>query len=547
MQRRRRRLRCDRRFEPAIHSFLLVTRPWIVAALSAVVVILVSSTVPLSVHGDQAFQLKAAQQTLTGESPLANAITLADPADLTVATPGWITAWPPSTQVAAFPQMRAGVPIGVALRRAAACMLLVGAIGWLRWWAAFVLPRPWLVVVALLLPWERYASHGLFDYSAEILTFGAVPWVLLAARRVARYAEDRPHLDVAFIAGLAAGALYCVQYSAVFASIGCAAFLVSRRGNARRAEAFSFMAGASIPVALLTISNHNLADAARRSSMGLTWALDPRVLVYLPGNLGNMAADAASLFTEAFAPTTGAAPFAVALLGVPAGLTLAWLLTRAETLEERLAAAIAAVSAVLMLAAWIGWQALDFAAPHLAGAAMASLPAAIAVTRRQWPAFTTPARAWLLVAAGIFVGLPWIYGPVSVVAAVTRVRDYRTTDTRLYNPLAATRDLPAAVTAFRQACATTPPPMVWYVPDPLTALELSGPMLVTDPASESIEQLGAHAYRGPVSICALLPRGFETNGKGLAIRRSFADISTWQRVPIETAQYDLWIGVPRQP
>src|SRR5881394_30593 len=180
------------------------------AMLSSSALIAIGLTVRPFVFSDAAVQLKALQQYATGESPSWNRLVMADPADLTHRTSEWITWWPPATQLAALPLVKTGIPIGTAIQVVASAALLVGVLGWMRWWRRFELPDPLLLCAALVLPFMHYASNALFQYSAEVLAFAAVPWALLFALDVA----DHPRRALGV--GLFAGLLYWVKYSSLF-------------------------------------------------------------------------------------------------------------------------------------------------------------------------------------------------------------------------------------------------------------------------------------------------------------------------------------------
>jgi hypothetical protein len=526
-------------------------RPLTVAACSAALVIALSLLSPLFVYSDQARQLNALHQYLAGLSPSINDVVQADPRDLTRQMTTWIVMWPPSTQLAVLPLAVMGIPLGIATRIVAALALLAGAIGWTRWWSAFRIPRSWIVAAAILLPWDRYASNGLFQYSAEVLAFGCTPWVLAGVDRLHRDLDADRHVPWvrAVLLGLAGGALYLVKYSAMFITAGAIVSLVvlSRDRPSRLRVAAWFVAAAAIPVLLL--SSLDQAWAGTPSTLAATFnpGFHPGAILYLVGNLGNIAADLDALLHYVLLNPSHpyASEIGVALLGVPGGLTLAWLLMRATARVERVAALVLATAAAALFAVWSSSGAASFEARHLAGATFAALPAALAIARRQWTQLAAPARGWLLTAAAVYLLVPWTYGPISAVAKARRGHGFVTGATHVYDRLAAVHDLPAAIAAFQRACEAAPRPVVWYVPESLTSLELHGPMVVTHADFEPLAELAARRYRGRVAVCALLPRTFERTGKGPAIRASFVDVSTWRRRPIPAAEYDLWLGTPR--
>jgi hypothetical protein len=520
------------------------------AVTSWAILVVLASLVPPFVYSDQAFQLKALQQSLTAESRSLNEVVTANPSDLTTLSSEWINWWPPSTQLAVFPFARAGLSLGAAIRVIACVALLIGTLGWARWWTLFDVPRAYPLAAAMLLPWERYSSNALFQYSAEALAFASIPWVLIAAARVAGEADSDGEVpaSLAFGAGTAAGALYWVKYSSVFVAAGAIVFLAFHLFRTRhgRSRVVWLVAGCALPVAVLSVVNHWFGGAANMLAASHSLRLDPRIPVYVLGNPGIMAADADSMLQFFLTnPDHGQLrdPLAVAALGIPGGLTLVWLFLRVEDRVERLAAVTLAVTSLLMAVVWVASAAVSFEARHVAGAAMAALPAAIAIAHRSWDRFHPLARVWLLVAVMCYVVLPWpVYGPASVATKLRRAWGYVTTSTGFYDPMLSTRHADRALSEAKRAC--DPQVVVWYIPEPLTSLDFSGPLIAAFADFESLADLSSKRYRGPIAICALLPPKFEINGKGPAIRRSFVDIAQWSRHPAVDAEYDVWVGMP---
>ena len=72
---------------------------------------------------------------------------------------------------------------------------------------------------------------------------------------------------------------------------------------------------------------------------------------------------------------------------------------------------------------------------------------------------------------------------MSVAVKLWRAKDYVTTNTGLYNPLLSPHDAALALGEVTQACE--PKPVVWYIPDELTALEFTGPIIETSADFES--------------------------------------------------------------
>lgn len=507
-----------------------------------------ASCASLFVVSDQALQLKAFQQYRERESPSPNHLVTADPADLSRPTVAWISWWPPGTQIAVWPLAATGLPLAVALRWVAGLGVLAGSLGWARWWRRFELPEGLTLAAAILLPWLRYPSNALFQYSAEILAFATLPWVLLAAHSLVERLEGGERIPVwrAAAFGFFAGALFWVKYSAIFVPVALLLFLaleLRRRRAALVRVAVPLLAAFAAPILTLTLLNEILSGVANMLTASHVWNVSPLPLLYAVANPGLMAADLGSLLQWIFTnPAHGLwrDPMVVVACGIPGGLTLAALLARGRRPAERLAAFVLGATLVLMVAAWVGSPAVSFEPRHVAGAAMASVPAVLAVALRGWPAFRPLARGWLAVAAAVYLAAPAAYGPAAALVKAWRASGYRAAGSGFYNPLVSATDAGGAVAGLRAGCRVRP--AVWYVPDPLTALDLPDPLLITHADFEPLEQLAAARYSGPASVCALLPPRFEGNGKGPAIRASFTDVKRWQRLRVPGAAYDLWVG-----
>src|SRR5438045_5161788 len=142
-------------------------RAQLAAAASSLLVVLAATPVFQGIYSDPAYQLKAVQQKLSGESPSINVRISPAPDDLSRDAQEWIVWWTPGTQITVYPFMRAGLPLGRAVRAVAAITLIAGSIGWVTWFGFFDLPAPVLFALAVMFPFIRYASNGLFLYSSE--------------------------------------------------------------------------------------------------------------------------------------------------------------------------------------------------------------------------------------------------------------------------------------------------------------------------------------------------------------------------------------------
>jgi hypothetical protein len=346
-----------------------------------------------------------------------------------------------------------------------------------------------------------------------------------------------------------------MKYSAVFVAAAAGAMLAWRvlRGTRMSARAcVVFVIACAAPIVLLSAMNQLLAGSVVHYLTGLPgnrmWT---DLVVGAIGGPALMAGGADTMLKFALGdPDRGILRHwpglyepMVAALAVPGGLTFGWLLWRTKSRAEHVAAITLAVSVVCLLLVWNVASLASLEARHLAGGTLASVPAGLAIAKRGWRQFGSGARGWLLAAALFFLAAPWgLYGPASVLTRVHRAWGFKASAEGLYNPFVSATDARQAVAGLLNACAD--PTAIWYVPDPLTALELKRRLITTEADFQSIEQLRQVQYRGRVRVCALLPPKFEENGKGPAIRASFVDATGWTKHRVAASSYDLWVATP---
>jgi hypothetical protein len=150
-------------------------------------------------------------------------------------------------------------------------------------------------------------------------------------------------------------------------------------------------------------------------------------------------------------------------------------------------------------------------------------------------------RPVLGAAAVCYLCVPLAYGAVSIVAKVRRFPSgYRPGPADIYNPLLSATDI-ASVRETLLAYAS--PDAVWYVTDPVSALDLPGRVIATAADFDTLESLRQARYVAsrPLKIRALLPAvKFALDGKGRAIRDSFPQGGPWNSVAIPGSDYSLW-------
>jgi hypothetical protein len=526
---------------------------------SCTVLVLLASHVPQSVNTDEAFQLKALQQYRAGETPSFNHLRGVDPTDITRDHVLWITSWPPSPQTTLWPFVAAGLTLGTAVRAVACLALFAGCLGWVRWWMRFEIPVSMVFAACVMLPWMPYTSMAVFQMRPETLAFATIPWFLLSLLPILKRLDSGAFVPwwQSVSVGLFGGLLFWVKYSLVFIPAASGAMLAwrARRGSRSAAHALAaFIIGCAGPIVLLSVMNRLLAGTV----VGYFTAIhDDRswseLVLRAIGNPALMAGDAGTMLKFGLGdPQIGLlrrwpslyGP-SVALLAAPGGLTMGCLLWHRESLAERVAAITLAVSVVCLLMVWIVISAVSLEPRHLAGGTLASVPACLAVATRRWQQFRPGVRGWLLGSVVLFLALPCgFYGPAAALTHARRAWSFTASAERLYNPFVSVTNARQALAGLLDACAD--PDAVWYVPDPLTALELPRRLITTDADFQAVESLRQMRYIGRLRVCALLPPKFETNDKGPAIRASFRDVTGWNRHRVVNSAYDLWIAGPAE-
>jgi hypothetical protein len=536
------------------HVWTRARRAAAIAMLSAVTVAaVVSSRTDQSFYSDPAVQMKAVRQFVAGESSRPNDWARPDYADLSRTVSEQLIVFAPGTPLAFLPFVRAGVTPARAARMVAVLALVAGSIGWACWCARFNLPDTVLLAIALVFPWMRFASNALFLYSAEILAFAIVPWILMGGLAVER--AKRGALAGTAVLGLAAGALYIVKYSATFVTAGVLAWLVWR--TLRRDEPLArrviricvCAAAAALPVAALSALNQRSGGSANLmlATLGGHWRW--AFVVHAVASPALAAADLDSLLMFTFMhpvhPVTQNV-FWLSLAGLPGGVLLLVLAARARerTAAAELARAVLGVSIAAILVVWTLSSAVSIEARHLSSAGFAMLPLALAEGRAWWRDATPPRRRLLAVAACAFVIAPFAYGVASVLAKTWRYpTDYRPASSGIYNPLLAQQDAASVVEAFERDFV--PATDVWYLVEPLTTLDLRGRTIVRPADFIELNFLRRERFLTSrrMRVHALLPPRFEHNGKGTAIRASFPQAIAWSRSVVPGAEYDAWTAV----
>ena len=238
--------------------------------------VLAAAPVYQGIYSDPAYQLKAVQQKLSGQSWSINNRVHPDPRDLSKDADEWISWWTPGTQVVVYPFMSAGLTLGKAVRAVAALSLIVGAVGWATWFSAFEMPVSLLFVLVAALPFVRYASNGVFLYSSETLVFAAGPWMLLATLPFLGKSRDaRLGYMWHFALGIVLGLAYWLKDSLAFVAFSATAALAVDAWRRRDEDFAGGLArsvatgvGAAIPFITLVALNHRYGVLANKVAAG---------------------------------------------------------------------------------------------------------------------------------------------------------------------------------------------------------------------------------------------------------------------------------------
>lgn len=502
---------------------------------------------PQTLYSDPAMQLKALQQYLNGESDSFNRVRTPDPADLTRDTGEWFSWWPPGAQLIAYPLAARGISVGKTIRVMTIGLIVLGCVGWVFWFYLFKLPVWMQLSWAAFLPWMRYASNSLFAFSAEAIAFALTPWILCGScalvERNRRFPDEScANVLLAFFLGLGLGSCYVLKYSMVFSSLAAIAYLLT---CLPRKSWPSLIFGFLIPVAILNVINYGANRDMNPvvATAGFHWKI-----LSLPWvvSLSALAlTDAYSLLNYVFLhPVSGLYKHEnlLCLLGLPGGALLMWFLFRRRAADgpARLALITLGTSMTAMLVVWNLTNIGNYDGRYLEVFSLSVLPVAL---EEAWVVWRQKAKLRpLLVSGGIFyVLVPLLYGVTSVVMKAQRLpSSYGYGPSHLYNGFLADHDAASVRAELLQDYR--PATDIWYLPDPMTALDIPGRQIICFADFYQRTELEKMSYRSSASrrIRMLLPPRFEENGKGPVIRHSFPQAGPWLRKAIPGCNMLLW-------
>jgi len=536
--------------------------------ISTILLILITAKTPQGTYGDAAWQMKAVQQYLAGQSPSINHVVMPDVKDLSQDSAGWIYWWPPGPQFLVYPLMASGVALGDAVRITVILLIFSGSLGWILWFLSFRLPNWVVITLAIALPWMHSVSTHLFLYSADIITYALAPWVLLAAYHlgeawVRRQNFSKKILAVSALFGFSMGLLYLFKYSTILVSLGALVYLGCKAFHGKKLKSdlvmISFILAVVffiIPVISYSLLNNKFGNIMNpvmaRLDINSRW----ENFLFVLANPSLAIADANSMCSYIFLhPEHGLAlnfpllpevlqgSLLLGFIGLPGGIFLLWLLLRQADSKNREPLALTVFFTVLtaMLATWLfSSEGAAYDARFLASASIAVLPVAIQKGYRSWHNGRVAMRWVLAVMAISYVVIPLMYGVISVIGKVMMTPNYRLGPSHIYDPGFARVDLLGVRDRLLQDFSSDTD--IWYFSSPVTALSFSQRAIFRDADFDSLDELKQDKFisSSPLHVHALLLPRFESNGKGQTIRDSFVQAGKWEKTQIDGCNYILW-------
>jgi len=523
------------------------------ALASSVTILLLVARTPQALYSDPAWQLKALQQYLAGEAKSFNNLAQPDPHDLSVNSSEWISWWPLGTNILVYPLLRARISMGLAVRCLAAFALVAGSVGFGYWLSFFRLPRWMAITLAVGIPWIRYANLGLFSYAAEALVYGIAPWIVLGVLQLRNRWICEPTKASPLLAtgvGLLLGSAYWLKYSAVFTSLGAIVYLLATARTLRKRSGVTsdlviVVSGFVALVAALNILNRTMGAAMNSVTQAFSVHFDWQLPANVVGLFAMAMADADGLWRYVlFHPGHAWVAFSytyLCLIGLPGGLVLLWLLFRSSEEETfRLARYIFLTSVGAFVLVMIVFGARAYEARYVSAIGIVLIPVVIQSALQLWPQTSRLTRIVLILSGAFYIAVPTLYGATSVWGKVRRTPHYTSGPSHLYNPLLANND---AKTAVNNLLADFRPDTdVWYLTEPVSAMDLPGRAILRHSDFLSVEQLKRDNFRtnAPIRVRLLLPPSFEQNGKGQIIRDSFPQAQRWKTITVRDTNYVLW-------
>ncbi|WP_333411355.1 hypothetical protein [Microcoleus sp. F10-B6] len=544
----------------------------ILTSISSLLLVFVALKNPQSLYSDSAWQMKALQQFIAGDSPSFNHLVRPSYNDLAVNEAIWITWWPPGTNLLTYPLMAQGIPVGMSIRIIAIASFVLGSLGWISWFSLFDLPI-WIGgILAVAIPSLRYGNHALFQYSAEVLVSAYAPWLLLATYQFSKFWKNETIyiknwvkvLIISPVMGLIIGLGFILKYSLLFIVLGtliylgfqCATNNSLQQKNSKLTPYLLVCLFSAIPLLTLSLVNQNLAKTANLITatakiIGLKW----QSFIYLIANPALAMTDAELLGKTLilnFQPSIAPNSLWIGLIGIPGGIVLLWLILRRQERAVSEASLLAKIVFFTSMAAIFGiWSVgatVSYEARHVTAASLAILPVALQsgceLWNKKYDSFFI--KISLCIAAIFYIVIPLVYSSTSIfIKARETSVNYTPASSQIYNPWLASQDLAKVRTELVKDFNEQTD--IWYLPDPVAALDLPGRAIITHADFYGgLQDTNLHRqafYTSiPLRVHVLLPPRFEDNGKGALIRSSFPQADEWICREIEESNYVKWIS-----
>jgi hypothetical protein len=513
---------------------------------------------PKGVSWDPSYGLLAAQQHLVGMSPNIFTLAEAEPTQITQVSTQPVPYWAPAYQAVPY-ALRLGIfNWGVALKLTLGLVLIVGAIGWLAYFAE-VLPSAdlalWLSAVVAL---TRFRWTMVLTYDGgDQLIWGASPWALVIAAAALRSAQQGATVRAAGLsaaAGAIGASLFALKYSGVFVAIG--AFVVfGIVCYVRRYWQMIFFAGVAFVTVIgaiiwagfpqgVTASTHGEMNVLRAiASLGL-----PAIGVTDLDSLLRAIWPSTSPYGELAAPFIGASLSLVITVGLVAYVRLnsASLIRVDHVLASLAIGAVIGNCLILFLLILNGGNiSLEGRFGRVSGLLLLPLlltawQAMLHAHRATWRAFAGLGMMMLLIVPAILATARQLPHLVDRFIASSAV------DTDGIVNLSLTPGTDAQ--RFYAEIESISPNSVLYTIYPQMAFPLPqrNLILVEAEEQETPASLSAKRYYGrpPGGVALLLPVTFEYNGKLDAIRASFVGIHRFIRRELRAdPKWALWVGL----
>ena len=538
--------------------YLLIFVSWLILTI-------VAFKIPQGVYSDPAYGFKALMQNILEYSPSINHRMSPLDSDISRLKADWIYWWPAGSQLIVYPLVRNGVPLGAAVRIVTLAFILIGAMGWMRWVFMFRLPFFWNLIFAFFLPWNHYATDSISRYSTEICIFAISPWILCGAMQFGQALDQGKKISHGISAGLGVfmSSLFLFKYTGIFIAFGAMTYLGIKvyRGYFQKgykkgvihAYLILVISFAALPLAQ-NLLNFTLAGQPNPISATLKFGVKWEDILFLLSYPSMSPIDANSLWSYILLhPTHGLAKYFfgtdlmiesgslwLAFLGLPGGLFILWLIVKTKVFDA--AGELAKVSFLTGLAVifflFIISRAELYQARYFFSFTMAILPWCIQQCYGFKPNGFSLWKIFQMLAL-FYVILPFFYGFVAVIGKTMRVPSYVYGASGFYNPLLSKENIPRAQNSLLKDASVEQD--VWYVTDPITALDVRGKVIIRHAdfvAAEALRQKFVSSK--PLSVHVIMPARFEQNGKGQIIRECFVQAMSWKKIPIEDGEYIRW-------